>query len=203
MFQKSRVLVVAAMAAGAIGLWASAASAGTGSASGPSGDNGGLANLSHNQVPVTGCGNEIPVNVLGVQVPIDRVAAALGLLSTEPAGAAQDSSCKQGAAQNNTTASATVTKTVTAKKQMSARVYHMSGKGWNWSYKGAAGDNGSLVNVSHNQVPLQLCNNRVPVNVLGVQVPADQIAGALGILSPGSVMGAQDSSCKQASGQNN
>lgn len=197
MFQKSRVLAVAAMAAGTIGLWASAASAGTGTAIGPSGDNGGLANLSHNQVPLQGCGNEVPVNVLGVQVPVDRIAAAIGLLSTEPAAAAQDSSCKQGAAQNNMTSS------VRVKKPMRARAVHMAGRGWSFTFKGASGDNGGLVNVSHNQVPVQVCNNRVPVNVLGVQVPVDQVAGALGILSPGSEMGAQNSSCKQASGQNN
>jgi hypothetical protein len=197
MFQKSRVLAVTALAAGTIGLWASAASAGTGpSITGPAGGNGGLTSLSHNQVPLTGCGNEVPVSALGVQVLLDRLVAALGLLSTEPSQAAQNSGCKQGAAQDNTMASM-------SSRHMSARVYHMPGKGWNWSYKGAAGDNGGLVDVSHNQVPLQLCNNRVPVNALGVQVPADQISGALGILSPGSVAGAQDSSCKQASGQGN
>lgn len=104
MFQKSRVLAVAALAAGTIGLWASAASAGTGpsgSFAGPSGDNGGLANLSHNQVPLQGCGNEVPVNVLGVQVPVDQVAGALGLLSPGSVVGAQDSSCKQASGQNN------------------------------------------------------------------------------------------------------
>ncbi|HEY2574904.1 MAG TPA: hypothetical protein VGI74_01210 [Streptosporangiaceae bacterium] len=174
MFQKSRVLAVAAMAVGAIGLWASAASAGTG----PSGDNGGLVNVSHNQVPVMACGNEVPVNVLGVQAVVDRVAEAVGLQNTQPVTAIQDSSCKQGAVQANATPS---------KKPGN----------------GPSGDNGGLVNVSHNQVPLQVCNNHVPVNVAGVQVPVDQVAGALGILSPGSVAGGQDSSCKQASGQEN
>jgi hypothetical protein len=201
MFQKSRVLAVAAMAAGTIGLWASAASAGTGTVIGSSGDNGGLVNLSHNQVPLQACGNEVPVNVLGVQVPVDRIAAALGLLSTEPAAAAQNSGCKQGAAQNNTTAS------VRIKKDMRARGDRMRGRdrdrGRSFTFKGTSGDNGGLVNVSHNQVPLQVCNNRVPVNVLGVQVPVDQVAAALGILSPGGEVGAQNSSCKQASGQNN
>jgi hypothetical protein len=189
MFQKSRVLAVATIAAGTIGLCASAASASTG----PSGDAGGLANLSHNQVPLQGCGNEIPVNVLGVQVPVDRVAADLGLLSTGTNAADQDSSCQQLAAQKNAPSA----------EGQSASVYSMRGNGWGWHYAGPSGDSGGLVNVSHNQVPVQVCNNRVPVNVLGVQVPVDEIAGALGILSPGSVVSAQDSSCKQGSGQSN
>ena len=188
MFQKSRVFAVAAIAAGTIGLWGSAAYA----YSGPSGDNGGLANVSHNQVPIQGCGNEVPVNVLGVQVPVDRVAASLGLLNTAPAAASQDSSCSQGSVQANDSA-----------RHTDARVYSMSGNGWAWHYSGPSGDNGGLVNLSHNQVPVQVCNNHVPVNVLGVQVPVDQIAGALGILSPGGVVAAQDSSCKQGSAQSN
>lgn len=192
MFQKSRILAVAALAAGTVGLSASAAFAG--SVNGPSGDNGGLVNVSHNQVPIQGCGNDVPVNVLGVQVPVNRVAAALGLLSTEPNAAAQDSSCKQGSAQDNSSDPSAQSQRATA---------HMSGNGWGWSYTGPSGDNGGLVNVSHNQVPVQICNNHVPVNVLGVQVPVDEIAGALGILSPGSVVSAQNSSCKQGSVQDN
>ena len=97
MFTKSRVFAVAAIASGTIGLWGSAAYAD----SGPSGDNGGLANLSHNQVTGQACGNEIPVNVLGVQVPVDEIAGALGILSTAPELAGQDSSCTQGVGQNN------------------------------------------------------------------------------------------------------
>ncbi|HEX6526467.1 MAG TPA: hypothetical protein VF070_41595 [Streptosporangiaceae bacterium] len=67
---------------------------------------------------------------------------------------------------------------------------------------GGPGDVGGLVNVSHNQVPIQVCNNKVPVNVLGVQVPVSDIAGALGLISPGGITAAkQDSSCHQASAQ--
>jgi hypothetical protein len=190
MFQKSRILVVATMAAGTIGLWASAAVAGTG------GDNGGLVNLSHNQVPLQGCGNEIPVNVLGVQVPIDRIAASLGLLNPEPAAADQDSSCQQGSMQGNDPSQDSL--------RASASRYSMSGAGWGWHFSGGAtGDNGGLVNLSHNQVPVQVCNNRIPVNVLGVQVPVSELAGALGLVSPGGVTAVQDSGCKQGSGQSN
>jgi hypothetical protein len=68
---------------------------------------------------------------------------------------------------------------------------------------GTGGDSGGLVNVSHNQVPVQVCNNKVPVNVLGVQVPVSEVAGALGLLSPGNTVSVQDSSCHQASAQDN
>jgi len=189
MFPKSRVFAVAALTAGAVGLSASAALAGTG----PSGDHGGLVNVSHNLVPVQGCGNDVPVNALGVQVPVNRIAGALGLLSTTPGAASQNASCKQGSAQAN---GGMHTRSVT---------YQMSGNGWGWKYTGPdpSGDTGGLVNVSHNQVPVQLCNNHVPVNALGVQVPVDEIAGALGILSPGSVLAGQTSACQQGSVQGN
>ncbi|GAA3221016.1 hypothetical protein GCM10017691_05710 [Pseudonocardia petroleophila] len=48
------------------------------------------------------------------------------------------------------------------------------------------GDNNGLVNVADNEVnvPIQACNNDVPVNVLGVQVSDVQadLTGALGLL---------------------
>ena len=91
MFTKSRVFAVAAIASGTIGLWGSAAYAD----SGPSGDNGGLANLSHNQVAGQACGNEIPVNVLGVQVPVqdNAVGVPAGSKAGEGNGAANAKKC--------------------------------------------------------------------------------------------------------------
>jgi hypothetical protein len=60
------------------------------------------------------------------------------------------------------------------------------------------GDGAGLLNISHNQVPVQLCNDYVPVNVIGVQVPADGLAGALGILSPARyTIAKSDTSCHQ------
>ena len=68
----------------------------------------------------------------------------------------------------------------------------------------SSGDNAGLVNISHNQVPIQGCNDNVPVNVLGVQVPVYDVVAALGILAPvtGSTAG-QDTSCHQGSAQAN
>ena len=63
------------------------------------------------------------------------------------------------------------------------------------------GDSGGLVNISHNQVPVQVCNDFVPVNVLGVQVPVDDLAGALGLLNPGDTVSLNNSSCHQKTGE--
>jgi hypothetical protein len=69
---------------------------------------------------------------------------------------------------------------------------------------GPSGDHGGVVNISHNQVPIQACNDTVPVNVLGVQVPVDRAVGSLGVLSgPSATYQNQDTSCHQASSQAN
>ena len=66
-----------------------------------------------------------------------------------------------------------------------------------------SGDAG-VVNLSHNQTPIQACNDQVPVNVLGVQVPVYDVVAALGVLAPLSDTAAgQDNSCHQGSAQAN
>jgi hypothetical protein len=66
------------------------------------------------------------------------------------------------------------------------------------------GDNGGLVNVSHVQVPVQVCGNNVPVNVIGGQLPVDGLAGSIGLFSPGSTTTAnQDKSCHLKNKQDN
>ncbi len=63
----------------------------------------------------------------------------------------------------------------------------------------------SLLNVSGNQVPLQGCNNDIPVNAgLGViQVPVDGVSGALGLLNAGSVTSTVTRHCDQTPSQTN
>src|SRR6266566_2089610 len=70
----------------------------------------------------------------------------------------------------------------------------------------AAGPNNtSLVNASGNQLPVQVCNNDVPVNAgLGVvQVPVDGVSGALGILSTGNISSTVTRHCDQTPTQTN
>ena len=197
---KSRAFAVAAAAAGVIGMWAPAASAVTGPVSG---DNGGVVNISHNQVPIQACNNYVPVNVVGIQVPVDKVAGSLGLLTAGTTTVTkQDTSCHQPSAQANGGPG----HHEMAAKTMSAK----SDKGWEgtkgWHMAGpASGDNGGAVNISHNQVPIQVCNNYVPVNgPFAIQVPVNDVAAALGILAPASSqVTVQDSSCHQAQAQKN
>src|SRR6266576_3778178 len=66
-------------------------------------------------------------------------------------------------------------------------------------------NNDSLVNASGNQLPVQVCNNDVPVNAgLGVvQVPVDGVSGALGILSTGNISSTVTRHCDQTPTQTN
>jgi hypothetical protein len=60
-----------------------------------------------------------------------------------------------------------------------------------------------IFNVADNDVlvPIQVCNNYVPVNVLGVQVPIEDVAGNIPILSEGdNDAEAGDETCQQPSG---
>jgi hypothetical protein len=212
---KSRAFAVAAVTAGVIGMWAPAAMATTS----PSGDNAGVANISHNQVPVQACNDTVPVNVLGVQVPVNHVTGAGNLLSPGSTTAAgQDTSCHQASGQANgggaagTLAGAAGTAAGTtgasnarhtgshdpAANSMSDTASAINAPGT------SSGDNAGVLNITHNQVPIQACNDQVPVNVLGVQVPVYDVVAALGILAPVSgTFAGQDTSCHQGSAQAN
>ncbi len=68
------------------------------------------------------------------------------------------------------------------------------------------GDHNALVDLSHNQIPIQICHNQIPVNVLGVQVPVKDVDAALGLGLAGSEGEApviDDSSCHQPAAQQN
>jgi hypothetical protein len=58
-------------------------------------------------------------------------------------------------------------------------------------------NNDSVLNVSGNQLPVQLCNNDIPVNVLGVQVPLSAISAVLGVLNSGALTGSASKTCTQ------
>lgn len=59
-----------------------------------------------------------------------------------------------------------------------------------------------LVNVHDNQAQVQACNNNVPVNAVGGQVPIDDVLGALGIGADGNTA-VIDDSCHQDAHQAN
>ena len=66
-------------------------------------------------------------------------------------------------------------------------------------------NNDSLVNANGNQIPLQACNNDIPVNagLAVVQVPVDGVSGALGILSTGNISSTVTRNCTQTPTQTN
>jgi hypothetical protein len=222
MFGKSRTLALAVATAGLIGMSATMASAATGPGGG---DFGGLLNVSHNQIPIQLCNDTVPVNVLGVQVPIQNLVAALGLGNPGDTVALSNSSCHQGTLQadNNggdeqrcgdcdqgtmgyrspgMTGYRSTSVTSYPRTRLMSAVAGGDGPYVRDDQDGpGGGDFGGLVNLSHNQIPIQLCNDTVPVNVLGVQVPLQNITAALGLLSPGNTISAQDTSCHQGTAQ--
>ena len=139
----------------------------------------GLVNVHDNnvQVPVQACNNFVPVNGVGGQVAGEELTGALGVLGndTEVDSAGNSKSCDQGTEQDDS-----------------------DGAG-----DGDRNTNG-LVNVSDNnvQMPVQGCNNYVPVNAVGGQVTGEEVTGALGFLAGDTRAGSSSSKdCDQESGQ--
>ena len=66
-------------------------------------------------------------------------------------------------------------------------------------------NNDSIINTSGNQVPVQVCNNDVPVNAGAgaVQVPVDGVSGVLGLLNSGPLTSTVNRSCAQTPTQTN
>ncbi len=64
-------------------------------------------------------------------------------------------------------------------------------------------NNDSLVNVSGNQVPVQVCNNDLPVNagVLASQVPLSDISALLGLVNTGNESSSVNRDCSQKPAQ--
>jgi hypothetical protein len=64
-------------------------------------------------------------------------------------------------------------------------------------------NNDSLVNVSGNQVPVQVCNNDIPVNagVLAGQVPLSGISALLGLVNTGNESSSVNRDCSQKPAQ--
>ncbi|MGH3169256.1 MAG: hypothetical protein ACRDN0_25670 [Trebonia sp.] len=199
MFVKSRALAVAVAAAGVIGFFGAPMASAATVAYGP-GDNGGLVNLSHNQVPIQGCSNDVGVGVLGAGVPVDGAAVAAALLgATGNTSSSTDRSCHLANGQDND-----AIQTFGAGGSGSSCSAGCSSNNWGMSATSVdpSSDNGGLVNVSHNQVPVQVCNNDVSVGVLGAGVDADTVTGALGILGvTGNTSSTSDRSCHLENGQ--
>jgi hypothetical protein len=198
MSRKNRAFALAVATAALVGLSAPVAhAAGPNNTSGFNNDS--LVNASGNQLPIQACNNDIPVNagVLAGQIPLSDISAVLGLLSTNTVSSSVTRDCTQTPTQTNTQTTTTGNTTDNAKGPMVP-----GGHGPNDT---SGFNNDSLVNASGNQLPVQLCNNDIPVNAgLGVvQVPVDGVSGALGILDTGNVTSTVTRSCTQTPTQTN
>jgi hypothetical protein len=151
MFKKTHVLALTVAAAGLIGFAAPMANAAT-----MEGPEGGLVNVSNNQVPVQACGNDVNTNGAGAQVLAEGGSAVVPLLSPD--------SFNKGTSDNKRGC------------VMSDNQQNRHGE-----------DKGGLVNLSDNQIPVQVCGNDVNTNGAGVQVPLEALAVLVPVLSPGSV----------------
>lgn len=62
----------------------------------------------------------------------------------------------------------------------------------------------TIVDLSHLNIPIQGCDNQVPVNVLGVQVPVQNVTAGIGgglLGAAGTGIAGQDNSCHLSSAQ--
>jgi hypothetical protein len=133
---------------------------------------GGLIAIDENKIgPFQACDNFVPVNVLGVQVPVNDIVGIVGL-DQEGNRATAVETCEQEVGQNSN-----------------------HGKWYRAEESG-------LISVSENKVgPFQVCHNYVPVNVLGVQVPVNDLTGLLGLDQEDNGVDKLET-CEQEVGQN-
>jgi hypothetical protein len=221
MSRKNRAFALAVATAALVGL--SAPVAGAATLQGPSGfNNDSLLNVSGNQLPVQACNNDIPINagVLAGQLPLSDISAVLGLLNSGSLTSTVSRSCTQTPSQAITSTTSTGnTTTTTTNGPMGSDEHgtwdhcgcdHNSGSDHNSGHHGTSTptsgfNNDSLLNLSNNQVPVQACNNDIPINAGAgaIQVPVDGVSGALGLLNSGPISSMVTRDCSQVPTQNN
>ena len=217
MSRKNRAFALAVATAALVGVSAPVASAATfgGPTSGFNNDS--LVNASGNQIPLQACNNDIPINagVLAGQLPLSDISAILGLVNSGSLTSSVTRNCTQTPSQTITSTTSTgntITNAPMAPGGSSGNSCgSCSGNGPSWtgghhhSTTTSGFNNDSLVNLSNNQLPVQVCNNDVPINAgLGVvQVPVDGVSGALGLLNSGPISSSVTRNCTQTPTQNN
>ena len=143
MLKKTHVFVLGVATAGLLGFAAPMASAAT--MDGP----GGLVNVSNNQVPVQGCGNDVYINGIGAQVPAEGDSAVVPLLSPQ--------SFNKSTATNN---------------RGCAMLNNQQNKGNGGSGVVNVSNNQIPVQFCGNDVNANVAAIQVPVQALGLLVPA-------------------------------
>jgi hypothetical protein len=176
---KNRIFAAAVTTAALVVLGAPVASAATfgGSPTGFNGDS--ILDLSGNQVPVNACQNQIPIQGAGAQVPLQTITALLNLGSSDNNTTSNNSeSCGNTSTETDPTS---ITTAPTSDPNMPSWS-DPSGSGSN----GPAGFNGdSILKVANNEVPVNACQNQIPLQLIGAQVPASGLLGAINALGGG------------------
>src|SRR5580700_2650650 len=198
---KNRAFALAVATAALVGFSAPVASAAT-FGGGPNNNSGfnndSIVNVSGNQVPLQACNNDIPINAgfLAGQGSLADIAAALGLMNSGSATVNDNRNCTQTPTQTDpTTVTSTATSSYPSKgnDKPNGNCNSCDSSSWQGS-GGQGGSNGtnnsgfngdSILNVSNNQVPVQACNNDIPINagagvIQGVVEDASAAVGLLG-----------------------
>jgi hypothetical protein len=142
MLKKTHALALTVATAGLLGFAAPMASAAT--MDGP----GGLVNVSNNQVPVQGCGNDVFINGIGAQVPAEGDSAVVPVLSPQ--------SFNKGTSTNN---------------RGCAQLNNQQNKGNGGSGLVNASNNQIPVQVCGNDVYGNVIGAQVPLEALALLVP--------------------------------
>ncbi len=189
---KNRVFAAAVTTAALVVLGAPVASAAT--FSGPTGFNGdSILDLSGNQVPVNACQDQIPVQGIGGQVPLQTITALLNLGSNgNTTNSTNTESCGNTSTETDPTS-------ITTAPTSAPMMPPMGGS------DGPAGFNGdSILKVANNQVPVNACQDQIPLQLIGGQVPASGLLGALNVLSDGNTSNLTNgNSCTNGTAQSN
>src|SRR5579863_2302052 len=169
---KNRAFALAIATAALGGFCAPMASAATGpNNTGFNGDS--ILNLSGNQLPINACGNQIPIQGIGAQVPLQNITAMLGLGNTNDQNTSTNTEgCTNTPTETNT--SNTNTAPMTSSDDHHNNNCNQCGGG-SWSDPSSSDpsntgfNNDSILKVTGNQLPVNICNNQVPIQLIGAQ----------------------------------
>ena len=198
---KNRAFALAIATAALVGFCAPMASAATVQGGPNTGFNGdSILNLSGNQLPINACGNQIPVQGIGAQVPLQNITALLGLGNTNDQ---QTTSNTEGCTNTPTETNTSNTNTAPMGSDNGGNGGNCDkcgdsngsngGSSWSDPNSNTGFNNDSILKVTGNQLPVNVCHNQVPLQLIGAQVPAEGLLGALDALGSGNVQNATQS----------
>lgn len=199
---KNRAFALAVATAALVGLSAPVAGAATLQDGPGQFNNDSIFSVSGNQLPVQTCTFGAAAQTLTGTETLAPVTSILPILSTGTLSPTQDSTCTQSSAQVNTT---TVNTTPTTGPVGGPNNGPNYGPSYDPSYDPDANsfNNDSILNVSQNQLPTQVCTIAAPVQTAAVTESLAPVMSLFPVLSTGAVTPLQDLGCSQDSTQGN